>query len=131
MNYIYILIFVLLFLFHSEQVAPQSKRINFKPFPSIPTGKTIWDVITPKYAVKQSLAQQTPQPNLQVPQASQNLQTQTPSTTLEQNPPTRLLQTSNKDAVRNFIWPWMLTPQGSTLLPSNSENGSGVMSDTK
>lgn len=29
------------------------KEITFKPFPGVPSGKSIWDVVTPKFVYRQ------------------------------------------------------------------------------
>lgn len=84
-------------------------------------------MITPKYAVRQSQAQPAPQ-------VSQNLKTEKPEKSeksQEDRPDNKSPENCNKDAVRNFIWPWMQTPKGSALVPSKNESGSGIISETK
>lgn len=114
-----VFLFVFLFIFiHLGNLACPPKTINFKPFPAVPGGKTVWDVVTPKYIYRQG------QPAVPLLDFA----------TVPVPQPTRLLQTSNtanKDAVRQYIWPWMVSPIGNNLPNINSQSGQGTMSQTK
>lgn len=47
---------VLLFVFvYLGNLACPPKKINLKPFPTVPAGKNIWDVVTPKFIYRQSI----------------------------------------------------------------------------
>lgn len=115
-----VFLIVILFIFvQLGNFACPPKKINFKPFPAVPGGKTVWDIVTPKFIYRKGQPAVPAMDFATVPAPS---------------PTRRILQTSNtanKDAVRQYIWPWMVSPIGYNLPNINTQSGQGTMSQTK
>ncbi len=56
LNRVFLIVLLFIFIYYANLACPDNtmpKEITFKPFPGVPSGKSIWDVVTPKFIYRQ------------------------------------------------------------------------------